>query len=251
MNGTEEKIGSGGVHQPRWRQIQRALEDDIRNGVVAPGERLPTESALAKRFGVHRNTVRRAIERLRQKRLIRVEQGSGTFVQERSVHYAVGRGTRLTTAVRDVARSPSREVLSCHHGEADDTVGTALRLPSGFPVLHVETLRRFGHRPVAVSSYVYPLPRFEGIDHYIRESGSISASMRHFGVTKLLRQSLRIRASTPSVHDAELLGVGRSKPLINLIGVSVSADGSPVQFTHSRFISAWLDLVFEFEEQTG
>lgn len=251
MNGEEEKAGSREVHKPRWRQIQHALEDDIRKGVVVPGDRLPTEAALAAHFGVHRNTVRRAIERLRQKRLVRVEQGSGTFVQERSVHYAVGRHTRLTTAVRNVAGSPSREVLSCHHGEADDTVGTALRLPRGFPILHVETLRRFGDRPVAVSSYLYPLPRFDGIDRYIRESGSISASMSRYGVTKLLRQSLRVRASTPTVHDAELLGVGRAKPLINLIGVSVSQDGSPVQFTHSRFISAWLDLVFDFEDQAG
>ncbi len=249
MNERDEKHDPDRMRQPRWRQIQRALEDDIRRGTVAPGERLPTESDLAKRFGVHRNTIRRAIDRLRQKNLIRVEQGSGTFVQERSVVYAVSRRSRLTTVLKNNRNSPSREILSSHDSTADESTGAALSLPVGFPVLHIETLRRFGQQPVAVSTYIYPLPRFKGIDQRIRETGSITIAMRTFGVHDLLRKDLRVRASTPSAKDAKLLGVGRSKPLTNLISVSVDGDDAPVQLTHTRFISAWLDLYFQFEDR--
>src|SRR5262249_29639730 len=82
--------------RPRWQQIQLQLEQEIRSGVFGPGERLPTEEEFAERFAVHRHTVRRAIERLRHKDIVRVEQGSGTFVREAAVTYRLGPRSRLT-----------------------------------------------------------------------------------------------------------------------------------------------------------
>ena len=44
-----------------WRQIEQQIADDIARGVFAEGSRLPTEPALAERFGVNRHTLRRAM----------------------------------------------------------------------------------------------------------------------------------------------------------------------------------------------
>src|SRR5215813_630309 len=81
---------------PRWQQIQGEIESAIAQGKYAPGEQLPTEEELARRFHVHRHTVRRALERLRDKQVVRVEQGRGTFVREPALSYRIGRNTRLT-----------------------------------------------------------------------------------------------------------------------------------------------------------
>src|SRR5262245_6879344 len=99
-------------NRPRWQQIQPTPEHEIRSGVCPTGQRLPTEEELAERFAVHRHTVRHAIERLREKELVRVEQGSGSFVREPAVTYRLGSRTRLTAAVLNVTRKPSRKVLS-------------------------------------------------------------------------------------------------------------------------------------------
>src|SRR3546814_18214382 len=66
-----------------WRQIAETVEKDIRGQVYEPGQRLPTEAELAERFSVNRHTVRRGIAFLEQEGVLRVEQGRGTFVQER------------------------------------------------------------------------------------------------------------------------------------------------------------------------
>jgi GntR family transcriptional regulator, transcriptional repressor for pyruvate dehydrogenase complex len=61
-------------------EIARCLSEKIGSGALAPGDRLPTEAALAESFGVSRNVVREAIARLRYDGLIKTRQGSGTFV---------------------------------------------------------------------------------------------------------------------------------------------------------------------------
>jgi len=235
---------------PRWRRIQLALEQDIRTGVVAPGERLPTEAVLARRFGVHRNTIRRAIERLRAKELVRVEHGRGTFVREAAISYAVGIRTRLTTAVLVETRAPARRVLASAPVRADGRTAAALCVPVGSPLLRVEMLRLVDDKPVAIGTYFYPLPRFKGIARLIGELGSITEALRRGGVNELVRKSLRVKASLPSQADAKALGVSRTKPVLELTSVSADERGVPVQISRSRIVSARIDLVFEFRDPT-
>jgi DNA-binding FadR family transcriptional regulator len=52
----------------------------IAEGRWKPGERLPTEQALAEAFGVSRNVVREAVSRLRADGLVQSRQGVGAFV---------------------------------------------------------------------------------------------------------------------------------------------------------------------------
>jgi len=62
--------------------ITRALESDVRNGKLRPGDRLPTHRDLATDLGVNVGTVSRAYSEARRRGLIRGEVGRGTFVRE-------------------------------------------------------------------------------------------------------------------------------------------------------------------------
>ena len=75
MNGSRSGL-------PIWRQIADTISSEISTSVYAPGQKLPTESELATRFGVNRHTVRRAVASLQDVGLLRVEQGRGTFVSD-------------------------------------------------------------------------------------------------------------------------------------------------------------------------
>ena len=61
-------------------QIVQQVESAIRSGALAAGERLPSERAFAKEFGVSRMTLRRAVHILCSKGLLEVSSGRGTFV---------------------------------------------------------------------------------------------------------------------------------------------------------------------------
>jgi DNA-binding FadR family transcriptional regulator len=64
-------------------RVYEAILADIMGGRYAEGERLPTETALAKQFSVSRPVVREALAQLRDDGLLQVRQGSGSYVQKR------------------------------------------------------------------------------------------------------------------------------------------------------------------------
>ena len=53
----------------------------IRDGSMAPGDRLPTEIELVARFDVSRTVIREAISRLQAAELVQTRHGVGTFVR--------------------------------------------------------------------------------------------------------------------------------------------------------------------------
>lgn len=69
------------ITQPKYRQIYEALAQDIRQGKTKPGQKLPSEAALVKRFDASRITVTRALRDLQQAGLVERVAGSGTYVR--------------------------------------------------------------------------------------------------------------------------------------------------------------------------
>lgn len=71
------------------QRIEAEIEDAIRIKKLKPDERLPTETALSKSYGVSRNALREALRSLDSKGLIRIEKGRGMFVNNYSLSQAV------------------------------------------------------------------------------------------------------------------------------------------------------------------
>ena len=63
------------------QQIANKLRAAILTRRLEPGDKLPSQPDLAARYGVARETVKRALEMLRAERLIVTRQGSGAFVR--------------------------------------------------------------------------------------------------------------------------------------------------------------------------
>lgn len=63
-------------------QTAAALRDYVVSNRLAPGTRLPAESELAASLGVSRNVLRQAVASLQVLGMLRVAQGSGTFVAD-------------------------------------------------------------------------------------------------------------------------------------------------------------------------
>ncbi len=77
--------GFGAVkHAKLSDAIVEELERMILEGVLAPGDRLPSERALAVQFSVSRPSLREAIQTLEAKGLVSRIQGGGTFINEQS-----------------------------------------------------------------------------------------------------------------------------------------------------------------------
>jgi DNA-binding FadR family transcriptional regulator len=64
------------------QRVVDGVSERIRSGTLKPGERVPTEPALMREFGVSRSVVREAVSRLQAGGLLHTRHGVGSFVLE-------------------------------------------------------------------------------------------------------------------------------------------------------------------------
>lgn len=77
-------LGSGETEQsaiPQYRSMAADLRALIESGELGPGDALPSESALAERYGVARGTARHALAELEGAGLVESVHGKGRFVR--------------------------------------------------------------------------------------------------------------------------------------------------------------------------
>jgi GntR family transcriptional repressor for pyruvate dehydrogenase complex len=71
---------------PRTKPVPELILDEITRliteGILKPGDRLPSESELAERFGVGRSSLREAMRALQLLGIVEVIQGKGTFLRQ-------------------------------------------------------------------------------------------------------------------------------------------------------------------------
>lgn len=228
-----------------WRQIAASLEAEIAGGGRAAGERLPTEAVLTARFGVNRHTVRRALEDLEARGLIRVEQGRGAFVAEDVLDYRLGPRTRFSELIRRQNREPAGRILHMAEMPAETLLAEALGIRRGRAVLRVERLGLADGRPVVVGHHHFPLPRFAPAAEALEHDPSISAALAACGVPDYRRRSSRITARLPTPEEAELLQQSRSRPVLVAESLNVDAAGLPVDWTLAVYAAGRVQLLVE------
>lgn len=228
-----------------WRQISQALREDIGAGAYAPGERLPTEADLVRRFAVNRHTVRRAISDLQEDGLVRVEQGRGTFVHEDVIDYRLGRRTRFTETISAQRRTPGGALIRGFEMPADPSVAEALELNTGERVVVIERLGEADGRPMSIGTHYFPQSRFPTIVEEYERTGSVTAALAAFGVEDYVRASTRVRARRATADEARQLQQPANAPILQTEAINRDADGSPIEYGVSRFASERVQLIIE------
>lgn len=67
---------------PIYSQIVEQVQSQLANGILKPGDQLPTVRALAEELRVNFNTIARAYRMLDEARIISTQQGRGTYITE-------------------------------------------------------------------------------------------------------------------------------------------------------------------------
>lgn len=96
-------------------QLAARLFAQIEHGELRPGDRLPTEPALALAHGVSRTVVREAVHQLKSRGLLRSRQGSGVFVTALPLTHSLTLDLQVLDGMADVIRI--REVRRALEGE--------------------------------------------------------------------------------------------------------------------------------------
>ena len=88
--------------EPAYRKVAAAIGERIRSRILQYGERLPSETELARQFGVNRSTVREALRELESRGLVQRRPGSKLMSVSRPHHRAVAAGVSDALLLQDV-----------------------------------------------------------------------------------------------------------------------------------------------------
>ena len=191
---------------PLYYQLQEVLKERIESGTWQPGDTLPSEPELARRYGVSRVVVRQALGILEADHQVVRVQGRGTFVAEPKLDTRAGGLSRLLATPRppdvvidvlDVRFPPVepflRERLAV---EADEKI---LRLTSAVSVRGV---------PLAIAYSFFRAGEVAWLEAAARPGSRLASDLvlGEHGV-QLARSSLSIETSQCGQFEADRFGI--------------------------------------------
>ncbi|KDB02784.1 GntR family transcriptional regulator [Defluviimonas sp. 20V17] len=220
---------------PLWQSIAATLGAEIAAGHYRPGDKLPTEAELSRRFGVNRHTVRRALADLADRGQVLPRRGAGVFVRHRPTEYPLGRRVRFHRAVEASGRLPGRRILRLQNRPATAEEARHLALPPDEPVLVCEGLSLVGAVPIAHFHSLFPATRLPGIGAALAEVASITEALRRAGVADYTRRQTRLSAEPADATLALHLGLREGDPVLKSEGLNCDPQGRPVEFGTTRF----------------
>ena len=232
---------------PIWARIHGDLCAEFAEGLYRPGEKLPTEAALAARFGVNRHTIRQALAQLGRDGLVRSRRGSGVYVADKPSEYPISIRPRFHETVSALGRLPSREISRIETRRAAIAEAEALGLAAEAPVHVVEGLALIDGIPVAAFRSVFDAARFPALPAVIGRTASITAALTEGGAGEYTRARTRIGAELASGPRALALRLTENAPLLRSEALNVDAEGRPVEYGLAWFAAERVTLTVQGE----
>jgi DNA-binding GntR family transcriptional regulator len=126
-------------YQPAYVQLADILRSQIASGVFRPGDQLPSEAQLCRRYDISPMTVRRSINLLADQGVVSTAQGRGTFVKALEVGNATF-GLRELQDLFNQGPASSIRLLDARVVSADERTARKLGLPLGAPTIYIRRL---------------------------------------------------------------------------------------------------------------
>jgi len=133
--------------EPAYAQLANILRRQIADGAFRPGDQLPSEAQLCRRYGISPMTVRRSINYLSDQGVVNTEQGRGTFVSPLELSTATFDLQELSDLFSDGSNADIK-LLDVRVVSADERTARKLCLSVGDPTIYMRRLFTRSGQPI-------------------------------------------------------------------------------------------------------
>ena len=222
---------------PRYYQVYLTLRDWIHNGNYKHGSQLPTESDLCETFGVSRITVRKAVDLLVSDKLIRREQGRGTFVTGNDATPPLtGDMGQVLKRLDSLAQRSQPVDVRITTEAADTETQIDLQLDPGTEVTCLSLVRVLQGKVIGRSRTYFPGDLDVSLEKEDVESLSILSILERKGINVLSADQL-IGATLADMQDATALGCAVGTPLVRMRLIVFDTSYRPVERHESVYLA--------------
>lgn len=235
-----------------YSQLAQALRERINRGDIAPGERLPSETELAKMFGISRPVVRQALDLLEREEFVYRVQGRGTFVTT----------GRFRSRVMEVALGPESDTVRFRSRLRTRILRSAVEVPTlatarelglrpGDEVVHLRRIRYFDNEPLAILDSRIPIrvaPGLELVD--LTDQSLYEQLSARYGV-RIAHLRRNIEATLLDHREAGLLQAAKSSPCLRVSSLATDAAGATIEVSIAIYRADKITLVTELDTSSG
>lgn len=232
---------------PLWAQVL----DDVR-GRLATGEfdeRFPTEAELTARYGVSRQTVRQALEHLRQNGVIERQRGRGSRIVEPQLEQPLGGFYSLARTIEASGLDERSDVLAAEIA-TDEPAAAHLELKANASLAHIVRLRFAGDEPIALDRSWLPARVARRLLTVDLTEGSLYDLLSDRCGVRVTEGRERIWPVVPARDDAARLQLPRHEAALRIERI-VFAGPTPVEWRVSLVRGDRFALVAEWSRAGG
>jgi GntR family transcriptional regulator len=227
---------SDAVVGPAAERVRRLLLDQIRQGLLGPGERLAAERDLATQLGVSRSTVRQALAALESVGEVRrvPGRGGGTFVRGRKVERDLSKVVGVPALLRAQGMTSGSRIVSTGMVVADQETAEALDIDPEAYVVDVVRIRLADGAPISLEHVRLPAERFPRLLD-LPLGGSLYDLLEEHYDTLPGEAEERIEVSSASADEASILATEVGAPLLSIRRTTRDSDDAVFEYSHDLF----------------
>ena len=218
-----------------YRSLAETLRNQIVEGKLSSGSRLPGEISLGQTCNLNRHTVRAALSELENEGLIYKIQGKGTFVSVRKIPYTISPGTSFSGTLEKLGLQGKPTLLEAKIVECPSDIAEVLNCKTGSMMVELEILRRIEEFPVCLTTSWLSAERFPDLLDHIRPFRSLYGMLKRvYKLNSPKRVWSRIEASLPDIPEQDALQMSAHTPILVTRSLATDSDGAPIELSHSR-----------------
>lgn len=230
MNQTTQMM-AGESPLPLYVRIRDSLRRQILEGHYRVHERLPSENAMMKSFGVSRITIRQALRDLHNEGLVFSAQGKGTFVSKPKAVQNVQRLEGFGEAMAAQGYEASARVLSIQQLRAPKTVVASLDLSPGDDAVEVKRVRYLNREPVCIENSYFPLDIGRQL-FSLELSGDIFPMLENLFGIPLGGADIGLDAILADEEAQQYLNLQTGDAILRVERLTHNRDGRPIDFEY-------------------
>jgi GntR family transcriptional regulator len=220
---------------PLYYQLKELIREQVENGEIRAGDRIPSERELSERYEISRMTARQAITELVNEGLLFREQGKGTFVAMPKISQGL---IGLTSYTEDMLRrglQPGTKLLCLEIVPPTRKIADRLHISLDSKVIQIQRLRLANDEPMALETSHIPASLCPDLAQQDLEGQSLYKLMEDRYALHLANASQTLEPANASTVEAELLNVSPTVPLLLIERITYTTDGTPAEFVKSLY----------------
>lgn len=230
---TTPQVLSG--ERPRYADVYQAIADDIAAGRLSPGERLPVERVIADRFGVSRDTVRRALHRLAEEGMVTLRANRGAYVARGPVGEQPNILVGLSALAGGFGYVVTSRVLSAGVRAASLDEAEQLLVAPGSNIFALARVRLMEGLPIAVERNRIAIARAPGVDTADYSTESLYQVLEQRCGVIPSRAEFVVEAIAAGPDEAALLDVPVGAPILRTRDTMFDQEDRPVSIDETHY----------------